>query len=120
MRAPEQQAAEGVAKEAAVVGGGAEEVEPVPVPRLVEVRGEVYLPVSVFEEINAALVEAGKAPYANPRNTAAGSLRQKDPRITAQRGLRMLVHGIGAREGFEITRQSQAYELLAAELTRPA
>ncbi|WP_131103776.1 NAD-dependent DNA ligase LigA [Ornithinimicrobium sufpigmenti] len=114
LRAPEQQQAEGVAEEAAVVEGGAEEVEPVPVPRLVEVRGEVFLPVSAFEEINAALVEAGKAPYANPRNTAAGSLRQKDPRITAQRGLRMLVHGIGAREGFEITRQSQAYELLAA------
>ncbi|GAA5165037.1 NAD-dependent DNA ligase LigA [Ornithinimicrobium tianjinense] len=86
----------------------------VPVPRLVEVRGEVYFPVEAFEELNAALVEAGKAPYANPRNTAAGSLRQKDPRITAQRGLRMLVHGIGARDGFDITRQSQAYELLGA------
>ncbi|MGO0574958.1 NAD-dependent DNA ligase LigA [Ornithinimicrobium panacihumi] len=85
----------------------------VPVPRLVEVRGEVFLPPEKFEVLNAALVEAGKAPYANPRNTAAGSLRQKDPRITAQRGLQMLVHGIGAREGFEITRQSQAYELLA-------
>ena len=114
LRAPEQQEDEGAPEEAAVVEGGAEKVEPVPVPRLVEVRGEVYLPVSAFEEINAGLVEAGKAPYANPRNTAAGSLRQKDPRVTAQRGLQMLVHGIGAREGFEITRQSQAYELLAA------
>jgi DNA ligase (NAD+) len=114
LRAPEQQEAEGVPEEAAVVEGGADAGEPVPVPRLVEVRGEVYFPVTAFEELNAQLVEAGKAPYANPRNTAAGSLRQKDPRITAQRGLRMLVHGIGAREGFDITSQSQAYELLAA------
>ncbi len=114
LRAPEQQEAEGAPEEGAVVEGGAEVSDPVAVPRLVEVRGEVFLPVAAFEEINAALVEAGRPPYANPRNTAAGSLRQKDPRVTAQRGLRMLVHGIGAREGFDIARQSQAYELLAA------
>ena len=116
LREPEQQETEGVLDDA-VVQGKVEDAElsgPVPVPRLVEVRGEVYFPVEAFEELNAALVEAGKAPFANPRNTAAGSLRQKDPRITAQRGLRMLVHGIGAREGFDIERQSQAYELLAA------
>ena len=86
----------------------------VPIPDLLEVRGEVYFPVEAFEELNASLVEAGKAPFANPRNTAAGSLRQKDPRVTATRRLRMLVHGIGARTGFEMTRQSQAYELLGA------
>ncbi len=80
-------------------------------PARVEIRGEVYFPVEAFGDLNASLVEAGKAPYANPRNTAAGSLRQKDPRITASRGLRMLVHGIGLREGFELTRQSQAYDL---------
>ena len=80
-------------------------------PARVEVRGEVYFPVEAFGELNAQLVEAGKAPYANPRNTAAGSLRQKDPRVTASRGLRMLVHGIGFREGFDLTRQSQAYDL---------
>ncbi|HQH06853.1 MAG TPA: NAD-dependent DNA ligase LigA, partial [Phycicoccus sp.] len=57
-------------------------------------------------------VEAGKAPYANPRNAAARSLRQKDPRVTASRPLRMLVHGIGKRVGFDLTRQSQAYELM--------
>jgi NAD-dependent DNA ligase len=51
-------------------------------PALLEVRGEVYFPVARFEELNAALVAAGKAPFANPRNTAAGSLRQKDPRVT--------------------------------------
>ncbi|GGK59468.1 NAD-dependent DNA ligase LigA [Ornithinimicrobium pekingense] len=114
LRAPEQQEAEGVPEEGAVVEGGDDTGEPVPVPRLVEVRGEVYFPVAAFEELNARLVEAGKPPYANPRNTAAGSLRQKDPRVTASRGLRMLVHGIGAREGFDIASQSQAYELLAA------
>ena len=80
-------------------------------PARVEIRGEVYFPVEAFGDLNASLVEAGKAPYANPRNTAAGSLRQKDPRVTASRGLRMLVHGIGLREGFELTQQSQAYDL---------
>lgn len=91
-----------------------QEGEAVPIPDLLEVRGEVYFPVEAFEALNAALVEAGKAPFANPRNTAAGSLRQKDPRVTASRRLRMLVHGIGARTGFSMTRQSQAYELLSA------
>lgn len=84
----------------------------VPVPELVEVRGEVFFPVEKFEELNASLVEAGKAPFANPRNAAAGSLRQKDPRVTASRPLRLVVHGIGARRGFDFSRQSQAYELL--------
>ncbi|HTK64162.1 MAG TPA: NAD-dependent DNA ligase LigA, partial [Pseudonocardia sp.] len=83
-------------------------------PARVEIRGEVYFPVEAFGDLNASLVEAGKAPYANPRNTAAGSLRQKDPRVTASRGLRMLVHGIGLREGFELTRQSEAYDLFRA------
>ncbi|MEU7241402.1 NAD-dependent DNA ligase LigA [Streptomyces sparsogenes] len=82
------------------------------IPDLVEVRGEVYFPGERFEELNARLVEAGKPPFANPRNAAAGSLRQKDPKVTASRPLRMVVHGIGAREGFAIERQSQAYELL--------
>ncbi len=85
-----------------------------PVPALVEVRGEVYFPIEAFGELNAQLVEAGKPPYANPRNTAAGSLRQKDPRVTASRELRMLVHGIGKREGFALTRQSEAYAALEA------
>ncbi|WP_289019846.1 NAD-dependent DNA ligase LigA [uncultured Ornithinimicrobium sp.] len=122
LRPPEEQEAEGVVGEGggthlvegAVVEEGAGTTEPVPVPRLVEVRGEVYFPVSSFEELNAGLVAAGKAPFANPRNTAAGSLRQKDPRVTASRDLRMIVHGIGAREGFDVLRQSQAYEVLAA------
>ena len=82
-------------------------------PDRIEVRGEVFFPVAAFAELNASLVEAGKAPFANPRNAAAGSLRQKDPRVTATRPLRMLVHGIGAHEGFAIDRQSQSYDVLA-------
>ncbi len=84
------------------------------VPELVEIRGEVFFPVEAFADLNAGLVEAGKAPFANPRNAAAGSLRQKDPRVTASRPLRMLVHGLGARTGFDIERQSAAYEVLRA------
>ncbi|HEX2362871.1 MAG TPA: NAD-dependent DNA ligase LigA [Jiangellaceae bacterium] len=82
------------------------------VPQFLEVRGEVYFPVAGFEELNAALGEAGKTPFANPRNAAAGSLRQKDPRVSASRPLRMVCHGIGRREGVEIERQSAAYDLL--------
>jgi len=82
------------------------------VPDLLEVRGEVYFPVSAFAGLNAALVEQGKAPFANPRNAAAGSLRQKDPRVTASRPLRMVVHGVGARDGFAPDTQSHAYETL--------
>ncbi|MEO7069378.1 MAG: NAD-dependent DNA ligase LigA [Nostocoides sp.] len=81
-------------------------------PDLVEVRGEVFFPIEAFGDLNASLVEAGKPPYANPRNTAAGSLRQKDPRVTASRQLKMLVHGIGARRGLDLTRQSTSYELM--------
>ncbi|HET8615063.1 MAG TPA: NAD-dependent DNA ligase LigA [Actinomycetales bacterium] len=83
------------------------------VPALLEVRGEVYFPVAEFAELNASLVEAGRAPFANPRNAAAGSLRQKDPKVTATRPLHLVVHGIGAHRGVQLTRQSEAYELLA-------
>ncbi|MBC9957074.1 NAD-dependent DNA ligase LigA [Yimella sp. cx-51] len=86
----------------------------VPVPTAVEIRGEVFLSVEAFEALNEQMVAAGKPPYANPRNTAAGSLRQKDPRVTASRPLQMLVHGIGDRQGFTIEKQSQAYDLLRA------
>ena len=84
------------------------------IPALLEVRGEVFFPAAGFADLNASLVEAGKAPFANPRNAAAGSLRQKDPRVTASRQLRMTVHGFGAREGFEVASQSEAYERFAA------
>ena len=83
------------------------------VPDLVEIRGEVYFPMEKFLELNERLVAAGDKPFANPRNAAAGSLRQKDPRVTATRPLHMVVHGIGALEGFTgMTRLSQAYDLL--------
>ncbi|MEU3241663.1 MULTISPECIES: NAD-dependent DNA ligase LigA [unclassified Streptomyces] len=82
-------------------------------PDLVEIRGEVYFPMDKFAELNSRLLEAGDKPFANPRNAAAGSLRQKDPRVTASRPLHMVVHGIGALEGFEgLNRLSEAYELL--------
>jgi DNA ligase (NAD+) len=85
-----------------------------PVPALVEVRGEVFFRVAEFSDLNAKLVEAGKPPFANPRNAAAGSLRQKDPRISASRPLRMICHGLGKRDGFQPDRQSHAYEALRA------
>ena len=85
-----------------------------PVPDLVEVRGEVYFPAALFDEFNAAMQESEGRTFANPRNAAAGSLRQKDPKVTAQRPLRMVVHGIGARRGLTIDSQSHAYELLRA------
>jgi DNA ligase (NAD+) len=70
-------------------------------PDVLEVRGEVFLPVAAFEELNEKLTAAGKQAFANPRNSAAGSLRQKDPRITAARALNMIVHGIGLAEGLD-------------------
>ncbi|MER7766550.1 NAD-dependent DNA ligase LigA [Kitasatospora sp. NPDC096140] len=102
------------------------------VPELVEIRGEVYFPTEAFEALNASFVaenerrraeneeraKEGKRPRAmirlfmNPRNAAAGSLRQKDPLVTASRPLHMVVHGIGARVGFDIDNQSHAYRLL--------
>ncbi|MEP6695734.1 MAG: NAD-dependent DNA ligase LigA [Pseudonocardiales bacterium] len=82
----------------------------VDVPALLEVRGEVYFPAAGFAELNAGLVTAGKAPFANARNAAAGSLRQKDPRVSAARPLRYVVHGFGARSGFDPPSQSAAYQ----------
>ncbi|WP_030421653.1 NAD-dependent DNA ligase LigA [Streptomyces sp. SCSIO 75703] len=83
------------------------------IPDLVEIRGEVFFPMERFQELNARLVAAGDKPFANPRNAAAGSLRQKDPRVTASRPLHMVVHGIGALEGpTGMSRLSEAYDLL--------
>jgi DNA ligase (NAD+) len=79
------------------------------VPERLEVRGEIYFPVAAFADLNAAMVEQGRSPFANPRNAAAGSLRQKDPRVTASRPLRLIVHGLGAHEGWQPARQSEAY-----------
>ncbi|MFC4588320.1 NAD-dependent DNA ligase LigA [Sphaerisporangium corydalis] len=83
------------------------------IPDVLEVRGEVFLLVEGFETLNEQLVAAGKPPFANPRNSAAGSLRQKDPRITAQRALRMIAHGVGTWEGTPLPRtQSAVYDRL--------
>lgn len=81
-------------------------------PAEVEIRGEVFFPSKEFAQLNESMVEAGRAPFANPRNAAAGSLRQKDPALTAQRPLDMYVHGIGAREGLNAESQSETYGLL--------
>jgi DNA ligase (NAD+) len=82
------------------------------IPTQLEVRGEIFFPLKAFEELNDLLSENGKARFANPRNAAAGSLRQKDPKITASRPLALVVHGIGAASGVKFEKQSQAYELL--------
>lgn len=79
------------------------------VPETLEVRGEVYFAVSDFAALNESLVLAGKPPFANPRNAAAGSLRQKDPKVTASRNLGFVSHGIGALDGFTADRLSDAY-----------
>ncbi len=82
------------------------------IPELLEVRGEIYFPVAAFADVNAAMVEQGRPPFANPRNAAAGSLRQKDPRVTASRPLRLVVHGTGAHRGLDVDRQSAVYDRL--------
>ncbi|WP_411269033.1 NAD-dependent DNA ligase LigA [Rhodococcus sp. ARP2] len=85
-----------------------------PIPTLLEVRGEVFFRLEDFAALNASLVEEGKAPFANPRNSAAGSLRQKNPAVTARRRLGMICHGFGRMEGFEPASQYDAYVALAA------
>ena len=85
-----------------------------PVPKLVEVRGEVFLPVEAFERLNESMADAGKPMFANPRNAAAGSLRQKDPRVTATRALAMVCHALGARAGCNPKSQSESYVALKA------
>ena len=82
------------------------------IPDLIEVRGEVFFPIAAFNELNESLEEAGKQLFANPRNAAAGSLRQKDPRVSASRPLSVVVHGIGANNGGDFASQSEAYEFL--------
>jgi DNA ligase (NAD+) len=85
-----------------------------PVPAVLEVRGEVFFRLTDFEELNAGLVEEGKAPFANPRNSAAGSLRQKNPAVTARRRLHMICHGLGRAEGFSPPTLHDAYLALKA------
>ncbi|HLX87566.1 MAG TPA: NAD-dependent DNA ligase LigA [Acidimicrobiales bacterium] len=84
-----------------------------PVPAVIEARGEVYMPVSSFDELNRRQLELGLKTFANPRNSAAGSLRQKDPKITAGRDLSMWAYQVGALQGGpSLGRHSDALELL--------
>ena len=82
-------------------------------PEVVEVRGEIFFGLEDFAKLNESLIADGKAPFANPRNSASGSLRQKDPAVTATRPLRMLVHGVGAWGQAPVSNQSELYGILA-------
>jgi len=94
------------------IAGVPQELTGKDLPSSVEVRGEVFFPLEKFNELNESLEESGKTLFANPRNAAAGSLRQKDPRVTGSRPLALVVHGIGAVSGFECDTQSAAYEAM--------
>jgi DNA ligase (NAD+) len=78
-------------------------------PEMVEVRGEVFYSLEDFAKLNQSLIDAGKPPFANPRNSASGSLRQKDSSVTASRPLQMIVHGIGAWVDKSVVSQSELY-----------
>ena len=84
------------------------------IPPVVEIRGEIFFGLEDFAKLNESLIADGKAPFANPRNSASGSLRQKDPKVTATRPLQMLVHGIGAWQNAPLANQSELYGLLAS------
>ena len=71
-------------------------------PAELEVRGEVFISSADFKKLNEKMVSEGKNPFANPRNAAAGSLRQKDSAVTAERPLSMYVHGVGSRTGLDV------------------
>ena len=81
-------------------------------PEVVEIRGEVFYSLADFARLNQTLIDAGKAPFANPRNSASGSLRQKDSSVTASRPLQMIVHGIGAWVDKGVVSQSELYSHL--------
>ena len=81
-------------------------------PKLVEVRGEVYLPIAAFAEFNARRAEAGEPTFANPRNAAAGSIRQLDPQVAAERPLSIWCYGIGASEGLELATHDEEVQWL--------
>jgi DNA ligase (NAD+) len=83
-----------------------------PAPAKLEVRGEVYLPLSVFEKLNQELTAQGERPLVNPRNAAAGSLRQKDPAVTASRSLKLWVYGTGVHTGRKLARHSEELAML--------
>jgi DNA ligase (NAD+) len=81
-------------------------------PPLLEVRGEVYLPIAAFARLNEQRAEAGEPVFANPRNSAAGSIRQLDPKLAASRPLSMWVYGLGALEGIEFSSHYESLQWL--------
>ena len=81
-------------------------------PPLVEVRGEVYLPIADFKALNERRAEAGEPTFANPRNSAAGSIRQLDPALAAERPLSIWCYGIGATRGLDLATHSEELEWL--------
>ena len=83
-------------------------------PRLIEIRGEIYLSHQEFAAINEAQEQAGLPTFANPRNAAAGSVRQKDPRVTASRNLDAFFYAVGACEGYRFESQNELLETYAA------
>ena len=82
------------------------------IPDVVEIRGEVFYGLEDFAKLNKSLIDQGKAPFANPRNSASGSLRQKDSSVTASRPLQMIVHGVGALKDDSVKAQSDLYQQL--------
>ena len=86
--------------------------EGLPLPEVVEVRGEIYIPLAAFRELNRRRVDAGEPPFANPRNAAAGSVRQLDSSITASRPLNIYVYGVGAVSGYDFSSEWETLEVL--------
>ncbi|NJM38887.1 MAG: hypothetical protein HC845_14050 [Akkermansiaceae bacterium] len=84
------------------------------VPALFEIRGEIFMPNAAFAALNAERDEAGLPTFANPRNSAAGTLKQLDPRIVAKRPLAFMAHGLGAYDGFLLETEHDFHELLDA------
>jgi len=103
---------EDVTRNVMTVKGIPHELSGKAIPEIVEIRGEVFYALEDFAKLNKSLIDQGKAPFANPRNSASGSLRQKDSSVTASRPLQMIVHGVGALNDDSVKAQSDLYEQL--------
>ena len=103
---------EDVTRNVMTVKGIPHELSGKAIPEVVEIRGEVFYALEDFARLNESLIAQGKAPFANPRNSASGSLRQKDSSVTASRPLQMIVHGVGAFNDNSVKAQSDLYEQL--------
>ena len=103
---------EDVTRNVMTVKGIPHELSGKAIPEVVEIRGEVFYALEDFAKLNKSLIDQGKAPFANPRNSASGSLRQKDSSVTASRPLQMIVHGVGALKDESVKAQSDLYQQL--------